>query len=253
MSKIKISCVLALTVVWNVFVLVKNDSAIYTARHFPGLDDLFIEDQYFLREIENISKLECSKFCSEDLQCISFFYNELQIKCRLHSSGWYNPQEGAAASNWTYHVLGEKGCPVHSGFIHDRFYGMCVHLSTDFVNGTAEGESYCASKESSMITFSDATKIPKFTSTMNKHNPTFLDYNANGNFQAYIGLFYSSGTWLWSDGTALSSDTNWGPTQPNSPASIKCVAVSFKPSVNIWQWNDISCNRFSRVLCEIPH
>ncbi|KAL4223661.1 hypothetical protein ACF0H5_017129 [Mactra antiquata] len=254
MWKIKSVSVVAVAVALNFSVFVRNTITIYSAHHFPLLDNLYIDDKYFLEEIENVYKIECAKACAETLYCVSFFYNKPQRKCRLHRSGWYNPQEGTTAFNWTYYVLGEDWCPAHDGFIHERSYNMCIHLSIEYVTGFSEATPYCASKKASVITFRSAIKISQFSSIMSKVNSTFLGYNENDRFLVYIGLRNFNGSWVWNDGSILSSETNWAPLQPSTTLSIKCTSVAFdkKEYGWKWQWNDLRCNRLLPVLCEIP-
>ncbi|KAL4223950.1 hypothetical protein ACF0H5_017409 [Mactra antiquata] len=251
MRNLTVLVVVAVAIVLNLLAVVKNEQFIYFIHHFPILDNLLIDDQYFLQEIDNISRVKCSRACARKVQCVSYFYNKSVRKCRLHANGFYNVQEGTFSSNWIYHVLGEDWCPVHDGFIHERQYNMCIHLSTDKVNDYYEATSYCASKNASIITFKTATKISNSTSIMNKINSTILQLNQNGIFQGYIGLGYSSGLWMWNDGTPLSPETNWAPQQPSRNESILCASASIKPFDTDWNWKDIKCIRSLPVFCEI--
>ncbi|KAL4218186.1 hypothetical protein ACF0H5_022922 [Mactra antiquata] len=245
---------LALAMTYNVFADI--NSLRYFAKHFPILDNLFIDDNFFLKGIQNVSKIECTMACSWEVKCVSFFYNDAGRKCRLHNSGFYFKEEGTSASNWTYYMFGEDWCPVHDGFIHERSFNICIHLSSDSFNGIYEARSYCQSKGAAAISINTQSKVTNLTSILNKINTSYIDFDKNPHlpdtYQSYIGLQFINDLWTWDDGSVLSSVEYWGPNNPSQDSGRVCVALRKKSDLVLnWHWCAARCILFMSVLCEI--
>ncbi|KAL4224210.1 hypothetical protein ACF0H5_017663 [Mactra antiquata] len=241
---------LACALTYNVFE--STNSLEYSAAHFPVLDNLFIDDQFFLKEVQHVSKIECSISCSREAKCVCFFYNYPARKCRLHSSRFYNVQEGTSVSNWTYYMLGEGWCPVHDGFIHERSYNMCIHISSGNFDDIYTARSYCQSKGAAVISANTQLRATGLSNIMSKMNTTYIEFNDKGYYQLYIGLEYVNNTWTWDDGSVISSVQNWGKNDPDDIINHVCATICKTPDSSWnWTWNNVRCTAVMHVICEI--
>lgn len=232
-----------------------NDVKISEAVRNSRLDNRVFNDQYFLKLVDAMCKIKCVQICAETYDCISFFYNIKQKKCRLHSTVFYNPDDGTPESDWTYYQIGERWCPVNDGFVLEQNSNMCIHVATQSFSDYNDARVYCEGKGGSLISLNTAAKLSQFTTIMNKIDSKYLVNNSPfplNMFQAFIGLRKIGGTWTWDDGSVLGSETNWGIFQPlcASLSPCQCVTACKNGDWN-WHWNDVNCDSNFAVVCEI--
>lgn len=240
-------------VVIRQLILVKTND-LKTARAVERLllNNLLFHDNYFLIELGTTGKIRCSKACTETDECVSFFYNHYKRKCRLHSTGFYNPDDGTPESNWTYYKIGESWCPVQDGFVHERTSNMCICITEQSFTDRNAAQVYCRAKNASLISFKTALKISQFTYIMNKINMQHVEHNSPNlnRFYLYIGLYNVNGTWKWDDGS-IANTFNWRRDQLTCTGdSCNCVTVGWSPTWN-WEWKDLHCHFDFPAICEV--
>nr|XP_055064547.1 CD209 antigen-like protein E [Misgurnus anguillicaudatus] len=121
-----------------------------------------------------------------------------------------------------------KGVVLTDGWIY--YQSSLYFISSEKKNWT-ESRRYCRERGADLIIIN------------NKEEQDFVK-NA-GIQQIWIGLSDSDeeGRWKWVDGSTLSSSF-WGPGEPNGGRRENCVESY--PS----EWNDISCNKALKWICE---
>ncbi|KAL4223660.1 hypothetical protein ACF0H5_017128 [Mactra antiquata] len=203
-------------------------------------------------DIKTPSKMKCVLLCAETDQCVTFSIDGQQKLCRLHKTGFYHQNDGIILYNWAYYSFGEDWCPVHQGFVHERKYNLCVHVSTEVVGNLDKAVAYCEQRNSKLISLSNGEKLANFTTVMNKQNlDNLVKTTSNNRFNAYMGLNKIDGAWIWNDGAVLGPDTSWGFSYPQTSSTSTCVLVSKDAGAWNWDWYNTGCGRNVAVICEV--
>lgn len=203
------------------------------------LDNLVFNDDYFLHERQGTkSLLECSLFCKDFIDCMSFCFKSIHEVCRLHSTGFYNRSDGVAEEGWKYYAYGDQSCPVNEGFVHVRSSNLCIHPSP-MSSSYTDARDYCSSKNSKVISLDTSTKSDAFVLLLQKHNYGDI----------FIGLRKFDGKWTWENDKELGSESKWRQGQPYCPSG-SCLCVSALSSWD-WFWNDTPCSTTNNFFCEV--
>jgi hypothetical protein len=204
------------------------------------LNDLIFPGSYELRNSSGINSIQvCTAICANEPQCMSFSYNNNSHVCKLMNRGFIYASDGSAELNWKTFILGDAGCPLEKGFLQNRQYNLCLHVSDTNMNRPL-AEGYCANLTSRLVILDNVQKVTGFGLMMNqqKIKP-----------KLHIGLKKISGVWEWGNGRVLGTEKNWQPGQPYCPGLSGCMCA-FPFGSSDFRWYDDDCNDQARPVCE---
>ena len=210
--------------------------------HNSAFDNFEISSDYLLTEYSNVAvAIGCTMFCAKTLLCLSFSFNKVKQKCRLHRIAVLSLSQGTSSNGWKYFLYGEH-CPLDNGFIHDRENDLCVRISEQKLNAD-NGEQFCTNLSSNLVTLETVDKQIRFDNFLAKFPANFI----NPNFR--MGLHFNGVQWKWNNGKSL-TDNRWAEDEPSCSSNCFCGGVT--GTLRNWYDNSYYCkNQTARSVCEI--
>ena len=152
-------------------------------------DNLFFS-QHFINEITEVRNARlCAGLCGRITNCISFFYNNVEKRCRLHDTTYFLVLDGTSSPGWKMYVLENKECPVHLSFVHDKVNGLCVHVPKEKYNNTA-AQLYCSERNSYLISLETQQKRIAFSNFIDRSEIAPL-FDSNILLGLHVSNFYN--------------------------------------------------------------
>ncbi|XP_046570441.1 snaclec 5-like [Haliotis rubra] len=187
----------------------------------------------------SVSRVECASMCLEDIRCNSFFYDKRDRYCYLTNTlkhPVYHRGELEEALNIRYYIIDKaRGCKADNGYDFSRLSGQCYKYYTETKEWT-DAQQECASAGANLIPIHD-DKTRDLMRTLISNEVIWIGLND----------IASEHSWVWADGSALTSNY-WNPGEPLTSRGSNCV--SYYPHIISGGWDDVSCNNKYRFVCE---
>ncbi|XP_067660160.1 snaclec 5-like [Haliotis asinina] len=187
----------------------------------------------------SMSLVECSARCFEDIRCNSYFYDKRGRYCYLSNTlkdKVYHSKDLEEALNIRYYIIDKaRGCKADSGYDFSRLSDQCYRFYTEAEDWLG-AQMKCVSAGANLVAiYNDKTRD--------------LMRSLISNGVLWIGLNdrASEQSWVWADGSALTSNY-WNPGEPLTSRVSNCV--SYNPHRN-GGWDDVRCDNKYRFVCEL--
>ncbi|KAK6165283.1 hypothetical protein SNE40_022235 [Patella caerulea] len=205
-------------------------------------------DREILETFDSVkSKTECALKCTENLDCLSYFYNNVEGFCQTHPVVFISPVDGVAKSFTTYStVFGVLGsCPINDGYINHRGYNLCYKPHKTLVD-RAGAINKCVGDGDVLFTGFNTQQI--------KHVAQQL--NSSSDYRAVTGGFYIDGSdeadegqWVLSDGSKIDWSL-WLPEQPQNKTDEDYLALRYEEEYSTTGFNDARTTWLKGVVCQ---
>ncbi|XP_067660161.1 snaclec 5-like [Haliotis asinina] len=186
----------------------------------------------------SMSRVECSARCLEDIRCNSYFYDQRDRHCYLSNTlkdQLYHRGDLEEALNIGYYIIDKaRGCKADNGYDFSRLSDQCYKYYSEAKEWT-DAQQECASAGANLIAIHD-----------DKTRDLMRSLISNGVIWIGLNDRVSEQSWVWADGSALTSNY-WNPGEPLHSKASNCV--SYNPHIN-GGWDDVRCNNKYRFVCE---
>lgn len=218
----------------------ESRSQFYKVSRKPGFDGL-VEHSGAVDNCFAPSKARCTTSCSENLRCVSFFYNLETMECVMHSKEFHSTftLPSNSGKGWRYYVAQDVTGRCPQSWIYYRPLQFCYNIDSISSIDFPEIKEECKGKGGKLAAIESREKQDYF-------NHFLAGRPINRFCIAGERNPPSPDNWVFDDGTSLTY-FNWYTDQPNS-AYQKCISVKATRLMGD-AWFDCACVFTSTTSC----
>ncbi|XP_067660797.1 C-type lectin BfL-2-like [Haliotis asinina] len=186
-----------------------------------------------------MSRVECAARCLEDIRCNFFFYDKRDRHCYLSNTmrdqSWDRRDLEEALNIRCYINAEARGCRTNSGYQFSRLSNKCYRFYTE-AKEWLSAQRKCESAGANLVHIHD-----------DKARDVMRSFISNGVIWIGLNDRASEQSWVWADGSAMTSNY-WNPGEPLTSRDSNCVSYNPHRSGG---WDDVMCTNKYRFVCEL--